>query len=394
MTLILYSKHKPVTSDDLLKAFETVIEDDEFDFTAAFRSWETQTGFPLVHVSVDVERSAFHVTQERYYAESETRIEEDDRSWFIPLNYATSASDFDDLSFSHFFTNDQSDTAVPLPADFDLTQWFIFNKGQYGFYRVNYDQSNWNELIKVLNSDKFEDIHVRNRAQLIDDSLNLAADGYLLYQTVFELLTYLGRETDYIPWKAALNNLDKIDYIVKDQPIHAYFKTFIKQLLRRMYVHYGFEEKDDDTYTDKFARELAIDWTCRMGDEKCLEKSYKILKASIDKGEEISASLEVTIMCNGMKGLNRRNEFFALWNRFQVSEDQAERLRIIDGITCSSDPTVIKDLLQTVLSNNYETFYRTHEKQRIINNVYVKSSVGIAVMAEFISESYDDIVSE
>ena len=77
----------------------------------------------------------------------------------------------------------------------------------------------------------------------------------------------------------------------------------------------------------------------------------------------------------------------------QSSTDQAKRLRIIDGLMCSSDSKALRDLLETVLVNSAETNYRTHERQRILNNVYVKSSVGFPVTIDFISEFYDEIVS-
>jgi hypothetical protein len=43
-----------------------------------------------------------------------------------------------------------------------------------------------------------------NRAQLLDDSLNLARAGEH-YHTALELAEYLVNEKDYIPWLSALN---------------------------------------------------------------------------------------------------------------------------------------------------------------------------------------------
>lgn len=78
-----------------------------------------------------------------------------------------------------------------------------------GFYRVNYEENNWLELINQL-QDSPEAIHVLNRAQLIDDSFNLARAGKLNYSIPFELTKYLENENDVIPWYSVMNNYDYV----------------------------------------------------------------------------------------------------------------------------------------------------------------------------------------
>lgn len=72
-------------------------------------------------------------------------------------------------------------------------KWVIFNVQETGYYRVNYDAENWNLIIQQL-KENHESIQVINRAQIIDDVLNLARAGKtdwvsLLY--VYVLLTLL-----------------------------------------------------------------------------------------------------------------------------------------------------------------------------------------------------------
>lgn len=396
-----YSEYGSVTSDDLYAAFDSVLDEDEdfrSGFLNAFRAWETEIGFPLVHVSIDEARETFTVTQNRYFAAADVKVENDDRTWFFPLNFATSSDpDFEDTSTYKYFNYGHSDT-ISLPAKIEADQWFIFNKQQLGYYRVNYDEGNWREIIKTLKSENFKQIHVLNRAQLIDDSLNLAADGYLSYEIAFEVLSYLERETDYIPWKSAVNNLEKLDFIMKDRPVYEWFKIFVRKLARRAYLAHGWEEKPGESLMDKYARELVIDWTCRVGDENCLAKTYETLKlVTAEAGESVPASLEISYICNGLRGLNKKTEFASLFKRMQDSNDQSERLRIIDGLTCSSDPEVLLSLLQTTIVDPryfFETNYKSHERQRVLTGVYTKSSVGIAVMANFLSEFYMEAFSD
>jgi aminopeptidase N len=81
-----------------------------------------------------------------------------------------------------------------------------------GFYRANYDSSNWGLLTEYLmDRDHFTQIGIINRAQLLDDALNLARAGLLDYATALDVTRYLANELEYLPWKAALNAVVYID---------------------------------------------------------------------------------------------------------------------------------------------------------------------------------------
>ena len=47
-------------------------------------------------------------------------------------------------------------------------------------------------------------IHVVNRAQIMDDALNLAKSDLLDYETALSVTGYLSSEVEYIPWASAL----------------------------------------------------------------------------------------------------------------------------------------------------------------------------------------------
>jgi hypothetical protein len=75
---------------------------------------------------------------------------------------------------------------------------------------VNYDIDNWNLIIKGL-CENHNNMPPLNRAQLLDDALNLARAGKLPYSIALDLTMYLERDVDYIPWAAALNALSFLD---------------------------------------------------------------------------------------------------------------------------------------------------------------------------------------
>lgn len=181
----------------------------DFNFTDAFRTWELQKGYPVVHVSFNRTRSQFDVTQKRFFIDPNLR-DDADSSWTIPINFATSLDrNFDNTSISFYFEAGNNETVFAIDSRLD-PEWFVFNKQQLGYYRVNYDLENWNKLQVVLNSDNFTHIHVLNRAQLVDDALSFAKAGLIDENLASGILAYLRLETDYIPWAAAAPHLTEL----------------------------------------------------------------------------------------------------------------------------------------------------------------------------------------
>lgn len=93
-----------------------------------------------------------------------------------------------------------------------------------GFYRVNYDERNWNLIIQQLIEDPRE-ISVINRAQLIDDAFNLARAGLLDYSVTFNLTRYLRYETEYVAWRSAATGIKFLDSMLCHTKIYGDFQV-------------------------------------------------------------------------------------------------------------------------------------------------------------------------
>lgn len=107
-----------------------------------------------------------------------------DYKWWVPLTYTSMAElDFNKTSPSRWLSPDDSSiTLRSLPGE---REWVIFNLQETGYFRVNYDEMNWKLLIRQLKDDHSL-IHQKNRAQLIDDALNLARAG----NSIFSIFCY------------------------------------------------------------------------------------------------------------------------------------------------------------------------------------------------------------
>lgn len=103
--------------------------------------------------------------------------------------------------------------------------WIIANILASGYYRVNYDQKNW-ELLEAQLKNDHEVIHPINRAYLIDDAFALAATEILPYTTAFNLIGYLPNEKHYVPWSSALKVLNYIGRMFSYTENHGRYKVW------------------------------------------------------------------------------------------------------------------------------------------------------------------------
>lgn len=81
-------------------------------------------------------------------------------------------------------------------------------------------------MAHLLDKRKFTTIAPSNRAQLIDDALNLARGGHLNYGVALNVTRYLVHETEYVPWKAGIGALNFIDSMLLKTSNYDKFKVF------------------------------------------------------------------------------------------------------------------------------------------------------------------------
>lgn len=115
-------------------------------------------------------------SQEKYlWSQDDKFLGDHFSTWWVPLTYTSQDSpDFNDTRVKAWLKDTETQTSLQYLPRKD--HWIIVNVQQTGYYRVNYDDHNWNLLIQQLLTDH-RLIHVNNRGQMVDDVLNLASNG-------------------------------------------------------------------------------------------------------------------------------------------------------------------------------------------------------------------------
>lgn len=64
-----------------------------------------------------------------------------------------------------------------------------------------------------------------NRVQLIDDAMDLAKSGDVDYSLPLGIIQYVKRETQYLPWRAALAGIGQLDRLLQGSALYGPFKV-------------------------------------------------------------------------------------------------------------------------------------------------------------------------
>lgn len=165
-------------------------------------SWILQPGYPIITVTRDYGNNTATIVQRRFLEDEQTP---EQSCWWVPLTYTTSTElDFVDTEPKSWLECDEHGKAIEKVLTVPGTNdWILFNIDLSGFYRVDYDEQNWNSLIEELNGPNFKRIGTMNRAILIRDIVDLASQKQD-YTKLSRLSKYLEQENELLPWMSLL----------------------------------------------------------------------------------------------------------------------------------------------------------------------------------------------
>ncbi|KAF5289207.1 hypothetical protein FQR65_LT00093 [Abscondita terminalis] len=339
------NKFSSVSPDQLYDALQQAV--DEHNYTKLGQMtvkeimdpWESIPGYPIVSVLRNYTDSFVTIFQENI----DRNPKKNKRQWIIPINYLCSNENnkFNDTYPYLWLTNS---SRIISDASFNCS-WILFNNQQTGFYRVNYDIHNWNSLINFLKTPYFIHIHILNRAQLIEDSFQLAKLNLLSYNVSLNLSLYLYQETHYIPITSFLNN-------IKDKYLYfAYTKKLDIFLVRGVYNYLGFDAKPQDTHLDKITRANAITWLCNLGSSNCLNKSLVKLRNWVNDDDAIHKDVEFSVICGALK-IGTTDDWNYVYEKFVIETNSNRRASLFASLGCTRNETLLIKFLDILLDSS------------------------------------------
>lgn len=372
------------TSDDLWNALQIALDEsevphNEYRLKEVMDTWLKQRHFPVVRVTRNYDTGETILTQEHFRPESEDEHVDSDK-WWIPLSYVTQTNpDFSSTLPTHWLRPQDKNISID---GVDPNDWIIVNVQQMGYYRVNYDDTNWRKIATYLNSDNYTKIHVLNRAQIIDDAYHLTIANQLDIEIYLDLVNYLSRETDFVVLYSMFNILEFTEDLYRI-PENYYLKEYVLRILNELIKDVGYDEDPADDDITKLKRYNILKWACAFGHSECKRIAAVKLNEFLANPEthRVSADFKEWMFCNGIMEANA-----STWNElkdmYYVNNDEDT----LEYLGCSENSNILIDFVNTSVSDD---LIMEHQNE-IISNIIQKHSDNDEVL-DYMLENLQEI---
>ncbi|XP_057655305.1 aminopeptidase N-like [Diorhabda carinulata] len=371
------------TPDDLWEAFTQVIPNgtlrESIPFTEFIKNWIKESGYPIVIVQTN--GSNVILTQKRFSYENF-----DDKQWYVPITYKLSGSQTFETAWL------KPNRSLQLNNVLSDNGWIVINHNSQGYYRVHYDSIMLERLTTALKSDinQFSDL---DRAQIVDDILNLASSTKMEYSEVFKILQYVKNETSYYPLYAAIKSLDGVKNIFgNDSILGKKMNNMVLELTENIINSVSFTNWT--TINQISVLKFNMLWTtvCSSGQEKCILETTKLYQQFKRNEIKIHPNQRYLVYCNAIRySSNIQEDWNFLWNRLHEIDQPHEIRDILNSLGCTSNNKYLETFLTQ--SINSSSVIRLQDITTVWSTVCKNNPNGVDIAFDYFTKNYEQILN-
>jgi aminopeptidase N len=95
----------------------------------------------------------------------------------------------------------------------------------------------------------------------------------------FDILRYLERETEHLPWKTFLNQINFYLELFESTDAYGDLEFFLRNLITPIYNKLGWKsDKNVDSWSDRKLRNIVLGFACKVGVKDCVDKSIALYR--------------------------------------------------------------------------------------------------------------------
>jgi aminopeptidase N len=317
-------------SEDLWKAFETVSEK---PVVGMMKNWVEQPGYPFVEV--ERKDNALILTQHRFTCLPGSF----DQTWLIPISIVL----FDKEGNSRRVEMLMDGKTAGMDLD-DHVAAYKINDGQTGFYRVKYlNDENLNILGDLINKKKLSS---QDRWGIQNDLFAMVKSGNLDIIEYVKFLAHFVHEDAFLPLTSIASNLYQAFMILKGSKREK-IKKFGADFFAHAISQIGFDPSPEEPVTTSILRDQVLwhGFVYGWGEADAFgrDRFLKLLKGESIHPDIMKAVLQIGAQTHEHEALEWMKK------RLKTSESEHERMNILAGLSCFSEPELIHKALDFVL---------------------------------------------
>ncbi|XP_041463117.1 aminopeptidase Ey-like [Lytechinus variegatus] len=373
---------------DLWNCFTDALNGSTIDVKEVMDTWTLQMGYPTVYVTRDYSlvNPAFSAKQSRFLIDPEanTTTQYDDLgyTWYIPIRYTTKGEANFDSPPLQWLTPNSSGVTTPILGS-SADEWLLVNINAYGYYRVNYDEHNWQLLISQLLSNR-EAIPISNRAELIGDALNLARAGDLDYTIALNLTRYLSDEREYVPWLTATKVLGYINLMLSRASAFGAFQRYMSRLVEPFYRDAGLYNSESN-HLQQLARVVAEQEACNYGNRDCITRATSMFASWMrnDSYNTIPPDQKKHVYCTAI-AMGGETEWSFAFDKYESTLVASERALLLQSLACAKQPWILSKYLGMITDG----VIRSQDADSVLEYV-AKNPIGYDLAWRFFQNNWD-----
>uniref|UniRef100_A0A9J8CSE3 Alanyl (membrane) aminopeptidase a n=1 Tax=Cyprinus carpio carpio TaxID=630221 RepID=A0A9J8CSE3_CYPCA len=305
--------------------------------------WILQMGFPVI----TIDTRTGNVSQKHFLLEPEAVVDrksEFNYEWFVPIKWMKKQQVQDQLWLLQ-------KSALHKPMKVSKNEWVLANLHVSGYFRVNYDLGNWERLLSQLESGH-QVIPVVNRAQILDDAFNLARASIINITLALRTTKYLLHERKYIPWEAALRNLNYFFQLFDRSEVYGAMQAYLKKQVKPLFEYFGNISSNWTLFfVLRFTQIIALSLACSTGVEGCRELTRNWFKKWMQNPHNnvIHPNLRSTVYCNAIAAGGAEEWNFG-WQMFQKATVAAEAVKLRSALACTKVPWLLNRYLEYTMN--------------------------------------------
>ncbi|XP_030623158.1 aminopeptidase N-like [Chanos chanos] len=348
--------------------------------------WVLQMGFPVVTINT----ATGQISQEHFLLDPESVVDrpsEFNYEWFVPIQWMKTGAQ---QPISWLLNKTETKNEMMVTGN----NWVLANVNVSGYYRVNYDEQNWNNLLNQLKTDR-QSIPVINRAQLIDDAFNLARAGIIPTTSALRTTEYLSVETEYMPWESALDNLNYFYLMFDRTEVYGPMQAYVKQQVEPLFNYFKGITADwtkvPDGHMEQYNQVNAIRMACSTEVAACTNLTQTWYREWMNNPTRnpIHANLRTTVYCSAIAAGGAEEWDFG-WQMFKNAAIASEADKLRSALACATKPWLLNRYLEYTLD---PTKIRKQDATSTI--IYIANNVvGQSLAWDFVRANWAYIFNE